>query len=538
MSKINFRSLTLVGGLAVGISMMAGKLSAPTPEVAALDPVVLKEIERKPASIPSALINSDSPVTAFKFTRNLNAKLDTKSLINLNVEGIVWMNWSTPTHARVSFRLADGHESTIAFEATFKSGYKLESIQAAKAKNETEEDELNVLKDFVSSYAFENLSDTTGEYTAKFSNVTDGVKKSKLAYVGTSKATPKIVKSLHAAAFKPHTRDLLSLEGSEETLLTVSKTSKVETESSYKIISLSPVPAHAVAFASAELQSEDLTVRQTRHTQAGKTWVQLQAALGKIRSMNSTERLALFHELVKSLKDDPESLAKFKSWLDDHKEEAGMLTFGIGVLASVGTQPAQQSLMDLFKANPASQHMILNALATSSETLSPETRDFVRQLADGNPQPDIAEHAALTLGAAIKNDPATTPETADEARLTKLFQTATTADEKRTYLDAIGNSGDAGFIPVIDQTLANNSDVTLREKAVFAARFMNATVAQPLIEQGMSDASESVQLAAVRAIAYQPSVKPYEPALKKCSQQSGALGKACVNVLASEQSSS
>ena len=82
-------------------------------------------------------------------------------------------------------------------------------------------------------------------------------------------------------------------------------------------------------------------------------------------------------------------------------------------------------------------------------------------------------------------------------------------------IDAIGNSGDAHFLPYLEQDLHSDNE-SVREKAAFALRFVQSESSKSLIEFAMNDSKLSVQIATVKAIQYHSDVQTYSSILTTC----------------------
>ena len=457
----------------------------------------------------------------------LQAGRKSKPFADLHYSGRFYITKLPPDSEAISFELTNGVKSLVPFVVKTKN-WSVVEIKTGPVKSEAEEESVKIMKDFISLYAFRTNEDTTGEYTAKFKEWTNEITKQKIQYKDSKLIQLSILKSVHT--IKMGEKDQISsMHGQETTQARAGKTTVLSTESSYLIVhrgvtaKVAPVVIQGLVDSSLKLDDH--------FSKKAAEWSSLLPTLNSIRGLKKMERLSLFRELVKTLKEDPEALSNFKSWLGLHGKETGVLTFGVGVLATAGTADAQKTLIDLYQQNAESRGVILNAFTTSNAKLTPESSDFLTALADQKTSdPEHAYSAAFALGSGIKQDPSST----DVAKLQSLMNRAVSMEEKANYLDAIGNSGNSAFIPVITENLASTNEV-VREKAVLALRFMNDPQAQTLILGAWNDPSTRVQAAAVRVIDYQGTPEAYVPILNQCVQDNATLRDSCARLLQEHQ---
>src|SRR5207249_379370 len=67
-------------------------------------------------------------------------------------------------------------------------------------------------------------------------------------------------------------------------------------------------------------------------------WKNLKAQLAQFDSFKSKQRMTFFHELIRTLKVDPQAVIEFKDWMALQRDQAGghqeRFIFGIGVLGA------------------------------------------------------------------------------------------------------------------------------------------------------------------------------------------------------------
>jgi len=518
---------------------------------------------RGPASVSGAssvtvepILNSRTSQTvrreSFHFKRAVHAKLTDSSkgqashrpFADLDYEGTFFVdslkNDGNNSKARLSFDLSirGKHvQSDVPFWVTFaKDGairrIETESPDVSAAKSDDRQDMINVLKDFVSIYAFRTRQDTTGTYEARWSETPEKVHFEKTRYRDSKLTSVTIVKSSHDVVLSK-TGTLVSMQGMDRVKMAAG-TEAIETDSSYELTrqGTSVVKAQAKTDTKS-LVPTSIQLEMTHTAFEAPTWSSTQASLNRIQSLGKPARLSLFHDLLKTLKKNPEHLKDFQDWVMAEKNEPGILSFGIGVLATLGTEASQKALVSWFQDLPASRHSILTALSMTEAKLSDDSKNLLNQLIGQKGQnADLAYDAALVLGSEIRKDPS--GEVASAVRtLTDLYQTASAghqAFEQMIYLDAMGNSGSSAFVSVVEQNLAS-SDEAIRAKGVYAARFMNTSVAQPLILRGLQDPSPTVRLSAVKAVLYQSNAAPYLSMLESYAQQTNAVGVASKQIL-------
>jgi hypothetical protein len=178
--------------------------------------------------------------------------------------------------------------------------------------------------------------------------------------------------------------------------------------------------------------------------------------------------------------------------------EPGEVRLITGALASSQVAAGTNALADLMgEALPAeARTAIVGALALSE----PATPDSLRALAAGLDQADGAE-AAYGLGSHGRKSLTSNPDGARAAvdELLARYARAGSDDERRLYLEALGNSGDRRALAVLAD-VAGGRDEVLASAAAFALRFIPGDDVDALLAQLLE--RPEVAFSAVRAVAY------------------------------------
>ena len=503
----------------------------------------IESLKREPASESTAISKE-----VFEFERKIDGLLslgDTKSkkpLVNTQYHGHLFIDWTNISASyrigRFSIEVKDAPEIQLYVEAKISKDFNLLSLREPKAKNEKEEDALLFLKDLISLYAFQSTEDTTGKYKATFKKSPEqeeGVEqillKKKIQYLDSKLAEIKFMKSIHeirlgtldANAFPI----LEQVSGLEDTQMNSGHGPEFKIHTFYLLKNLNPNQTTGIKKPKLEFSTLNSTTIKTVPTliETGKiSWKMVREKLDQIGKLTGKERLDLFHELVKGLKANPERLSDFMEWAHANMSDPQKASMIIGLLASVGTSETQQNLVKLYQtfvATPGQDHlahMVLNSLTMTEAKLSPETRSFLNSVLSSHDNPSMAINAAYAVGTAIQKESDYSKNINDIKKLTELTEQTSAVNDKLIYLDAIGNSGSSAFIPVLSASIVSNEPI-VREKAVFAMRFINDERVPAMFEQSMNDTDVNVQIAVVKAIRYQQNPQAYTSLLVNCASK-------------------
>jgi hypothetical protein len=492
--------------------------------------------DRAPSSIPvkavdpSIVIPENAEVTAYHYERNVLAEIKdktTKPILNLSMQGTVFITALSHTEdsdiVSVQFEITQGsdkqeHDSHIPFVVELSKGQNILSVRTPKKLSQLDEDDVNVLKDFMSLYAYGVNRDTTGVYQFKLDRDGPDVQKTKIKYESPALQTIAILSSNTQGEVEAGKGTWLKVQGKEQTRMDgMGNGQSLLTTSLFKIEKLtSPLKPKIGVRSFADLENAGLDLISHREF-ATSSWTELKARLANIKSLTRPQRLALFHDLSKLLKSDPEAVLAFRKYIEAMAKEPGLMTFGIGVLATAGTDLAQATLREWYEGGYGVEHTVLNAFSTANAELTDDTRSFLKGIVSDHTQPELAQNAAYALGSSLKHS----NDDGARAALNSFYTGSQNEADKLTALDAMGNSGDDHFVPTL-KIAAQSANPAEREKAVFGARFLAPDAAAPLLLAGYQDGTLAVQNASIRALAFQENLAPHAPLIRACATAGNA----------------
>jgi hypothetical protein len=521
------------GGLGIFLSLN-GQMKLPANRLPAS--IETKTLDARPETHTS----QNQKVIPFHFERTMHADLTgkkAKPLIDLSLKGIVFLTEvavGENSHSySVQFELTQGketevHSSHVPFVVEVSNDQNLKSVKTAKKIEKSDEDDLNVLKDFIGIYAYGSYQDTVGTYQFKITRTGNQIQKLKVAYTGlNSSMAPQILSSESKADVEGSDRTWLKGSGLEQTRLEgVSQGQAIVTTSSFKLERLSDAnlkPKFAVR-SGMELAESGLALIASSEIKP-RPIAELKSELANIKQYSKSKRLSLFHDLARTLKADQASVLEFQKYIESVSKEPGLMTFGIGVLATAGTESAQAALRDWYVGNPGQHHTVLNSFSTADAPLSDETKAFLREIVgDRNTNPELAENAVFALGSSLKHgDDEDTRKT-----LLSYYATSKTESDRLGAIDAIGNSGDVHLLPTLQQAIQSGTEAE-RERAVFGVRFLPAEAASPILAQAYQDANAGVRQASLRALVFQGNLNANAGLIQNCAK---AGVSTCVSLLA------
>ncbi len=517
--KFAVRGLSVFIGLAVLYGWSERQTPHGSREPASREPAAEIPGPRGPAP-------RDGKTLTYRFKRHIKADLQTdsnqKPMVNLMIDGKVWLNELSSegdlTLVSLQYALKEAnseeiHYSHLPFLVELTNSLKIKSIKSVTPLNQSDEDEINLLRDFISLYAYGSDTDTSGAYIFKLKAEDEKFIKTKLRYTSNELKNVEISNSLYVGKLDRFTLAPLRIEGREEVRVSSSKLSFLQTVSSCLIERITAeLPEHPVQFTSLEGLKELNLKAESSNQFKVQDWSALKLQLDQIAKLTKAQRLVLFHELTKLLKTKPEFVASFQATIENQFKEPGLFTFGIGVLATAGNDEAQAVLRNWTTQFPESIHTVLNAFATSDANLNSDTRKFLMSQVSDAKDPGVSQNAAFALGSALKktND--------EEARLQllELYRRAEGERDRLSALDAMGNSGDIGFLVALKKSMKSESPAE-REKATFAFRFMRADLASPFLLKAFRDPAAQVKSASIRALQYQDNLTPYASLIEECA---------------------
>ena len=496
---------------------------------------------RQPASAPEKVILApimntvDSDV--YQFDRRMKAVINKKeTLTDIHYAGYLFIDWKVVKSGErlgmFSFQVKGTNTSPVFVEVGLSNDYSLLSLKEPKISNEDEENALLFLKDLISIYSFKTFEDTTGKYSGTINMVSEDKTgrvwiKRKVKYSDATLAALKFNSSVHKFQVSEKLEEASGLEDAQ-------MENELKTHSVYLLKRLSAAEVKSLGLKKNPIDSSTPLFAGSLKTNPNKlvaqktSWDVLEKKLNTMSKLSAKERLGKFHELVKEMKSNPEKLPNFMEWMKAGMADQQKTSMGVGILATVGSAETQHELVQLFDQSknnsPETAHLILNSLATSGNKLASEAATMLNSILE-NPKanPELTANAAYALGAS-----------GDIKKITELANQATSNSEKVVYIDALGNSGSVDALPYLLES-AQSADPQIREKAVFALRFVNDQRVNSLFEQSMNDSSMGVRYSVVKAVPFQANPHEYETLLKNCSMQASDknLKSLCTQALAS-----
>jgi hypothetical protein len=177
----------------------------------------------------------------------------------------------------------------------------------------------------------------------------------------------------------------------------------------------------------------------------------------------------------------------------------------IASLGNAGTKEAQHELANLLEREEAGDRRVNAAIALSLTKHPTQESAGALKKAMGSSDEDVANTATLAAGNVVRTMNAEpSGDTADAVQmLMDGLASASSDEERRLYLEALGNTGDARVLVAITPYLAH-ANVTLRAVATGALKFMTGSAADTALIAAMSDKEFSVRKAAVHTIPFRP----------------------------------
>lgn len=266
-----------------------------------------------------------------------------------------------------------------------------------------------------------------------------------------------------------------------------------------------PAGGPGLAIAPITLQVDEVAARRAadRSTVDGATVEGLLAEVDRVAALAAGAetpklRARTLSRLAALLRVEPGAAAAVADHVRAHPDDVSAARLLTGALSSAGTREATNSLAHLTAAPlpGATRDAVMGALALST----PATVDSLRALSD------VVAHgydrqAALALGIHGRLGQGDVPDgsrAASELLRTRYAQAGSDA-ERRTYVQALGNTGDPGALPILERAL-HGGERGLASPAVFSLRFIAGTDADALLDAAL--AQPELALAAVRAIGY------------------------------------
>jgi hypothetical protein len=411
----------------------------------------------------------------------------------------------------IAFTRLEGHPSSPPVLARISDEGRslvLATSDTEESPSDPDREQLAILKDLLALWVFPLEQDTVGRYTAAFGRLSDDGSfpretKSKLAYLDPR--APAIAASTHRATWNRALGVPLELSGEESTRLGEGKLA-MSSRARYRLrlVSESAAETRSVVFD----HPEPLAISPHGRRPARETspWPELARRFAGAPTLSASEQLRLFGELVASLRARPATAGRLLALLAPALLRQGSSSpefkLAVGSLATAASPEAQSALRTLYSdadCAASGRGTILAALTTTQAPLSEATREFLAEQARAE-DTDLATGAELASGAALRNAGSDPTALAAIQQLEEAWAAGGTETRKRDLLDAMGNSGRAEFFPIVSQVVSGD-DPALRNKAIFALRFMRNDSATSLLASELTDPDPNARAAAASAIA-------------------------------------
>lgn len=369
--------------------------------------------------------------------------------------------------------------------------------------------------------------DATGEYEAVYARTAGGVHKSKEAYLrargaggftalpGVYTVTSSIDITLDASGWP---RAVAGDESLDIDVLTSRFTSKGQTRARLLTVEMRPDLAGepdrsalssdeesaAAGFEGARRDAEENLI-------AGRSFKDIAATFHAPEVQKRNDAMVAMGALFRH---DPRAAAEAREAVLHGGLDGEQVARTTAALGAAGTPEAQRALGEIIQSPDADSEKALHAVVALGATDHPlPENDEVLRKAMASGVDDVASAAALAAGSTIRTH--NTEGSADTgeavAGLASSLAGAQSTEATRTYLLALGNSGDPRALSAIEPYLSS-PDVDLRVAAVTALRHIPGDRADADILAAMADTSYLVRRAAVDTIAFRPGASLVEAA--------------------------
>jgi len=256
-------------------------------------------------------------------------------------------------------------------------------------------------------------------------------------------------------------------------------------------------------------ESEEATEAAVQRTELGDATLEsLLSDLSRFEeaSASASSRTSLYLKLKALAYLHPEACARMGTVLTSARAKSTTMLIISGALGASGHAEAQAALASAIEDHaqdwPALATLIPALGATRLPT--PRTEEVLLNLAFGSPDFNIASTAQLALGTAARNLRDSSPERSARivGRIIKKLKSAASENEKVQLLSALGNTGAARALPVINR-FARESSPRLRAAALSALRLVNDHQADVLLARALtSDPDAAVRLDAAFTLGF------------------------------------
>jgi hypothetical protein len=277
-------------------------------------------------------------------------------------------------------------------------------------------------------------------------------------------------------------------------------------------------------------ESETLAISAKSETSdSGEDWSTLRSELLALDSKDSDTQLKVFGNLARFLKLHSDAPSDLMDLLRAQGAiqlgmQSALFKAALGALITAGTPEAQAAALKIYSdpTCPVSgKGAILSALTTTQAPLTASTQDFLATTMKTEPNADLSQGASYALGSSIqKTSDESKKADAIEALRERYLNSSGNLSDQLAALDAIGNSGQAAYLPDL-RSIIQSADAAslLKAKAVFALRFIQSSEATELLSQSLTSVDTQVRQSAARAIAMARWSDSFRNPLQTCASK-------------------
>ncbi len=526
--------------LTSGVFLLRGESSSPT-EATFFSEELEQNVSRDLASTPPQKFTLvPNHLYQYGFEKKVTIEGFKNAIPEIKISGNLFLHVlesrSGITKLMVWQEIAGFSNSKEKFLIKISPAQKKYELYASVKSDHSSEEENNVLKDLLAHFFYFTNEDTVGKYRFRLgladikSDNQLVLFKTNKEYENPTKTTPKVTKFVQ--------KIYLSEGEYPQRILAKELASIGEGEFSFRSQSLTKIHFQKSSRSVPEIAVTDFTrniplqlvaqkLSLEQHPEYQKIhWPSLLAKLAKIQDLSTSGQLELFGDLVKALKLDPTRISELRKMLLDKgviQAGAGSPLFQaiVGALATNGSADAQATLQEIYKhpAIPQSgKGSILSAFTTTQAPPSPETLDFLKDAAEGEPDIDLAQGALFALGAAIEKTKSAENEVQYLLRKWQEAQSSGSLDQQLAVMDALGNSGRVEFFETISTQAKSASVVALRARATFALRGIDTDSSRNILIAALSSTDSTIRYGAASAIYQAPWNVAFLNPLASCSQ--------------------
>jgi HEAT repeat protein len=260
-------------------------------------------------------------------------------------------------------------------------------------------------------------------------------------------------------------------------------------------------------------------LQRKRELVAGASFQTLSGDLAKLPATleNRDARLDVMSRMSALFELDPSSVDSARKTIRQASPDDARTL--LGALSGAHGPDAQRVLAELAR-DPSIDPGLRNNATIELGTVEEPTAETLRELraASNDQDPNVHAQATLALGGAVRRSDAssgptdTTHDAVDD--MNRGYQSAKTPDDRRLYVNALGNAGSANGLPSLKNAV-NDPDPSVRSAAVGALRYIHGDEVDALLVTAMlRDPEAEVRAAAIEAVQY----RPLSPALLEAGQ--------------------